>query len=259
MKAEKTPKTAKKALKSAKKLEKTPKMAKKRKKTAKKQQKTPKKPVLASRKALEARADAVYRILEKEYPDARCALTYGSPVELAIATMLSAQCTDKRVNMVTPGLFKKYPSVEAFAAAPQEELEEAIHSVGFFRNKARNIRALAATLLRDHGGELPRDLESLVALPGIGRKTANLLVSTLFDTPGLVVDTHFIRLTNRLGFVEATRDAVFIERAMASLLPPERWTLWGHLMISHGRAVCSARKPACGRCPLARLCPSRIP
>jgi endonuclease-3 len=210
----------------------------------------------ASKTALRRRADAVWEILEKVYPEAKCALVFGTPLQLAVATMLSAQCTDKRVNLVTPELFRRYPDAEAFAAASQEEIEQAIHSVGFFRNKARNIRALAAILLERYGGELPRDLETLVTLPGIGRKTANLLVSTLFDTPGLVVDTHFIRLTNRLGFVEATRDPVFIERAMAEILPRERWTLWGHLMISHGRAVCSARSPACDRCPIAHLCPS---
>ena len=210
----------------------------------------------ASRTALRRRADEVWKILEKVYPEAKCALAFGTPFQLAVATMLSAQCTDKRVNLVTPELFRRYPDAEAFAAASQEEIEQAIHSVGFFRNKARNIRALAAVLLENYGGELPRDLETLVSLPGIGRKTANLLVSTLFDTPGLVVDTHFIRLANRLGFVEATRDPVFIERAMAELLPRDRWTLWGHLMISHGRAVCSARSPACDRCPVAHLCPS---
>jgi endonuclease-3 len=210
----------------------------------------------AGKAALRRRADAVWEILRKAYPEAKCALTFGSPLQLAVATMLSAQCTDKRVNLVTPELFRRYPDAEAFAAATQEELEEAIHSVGFFRNKARNIRALAAVLLEKYGGELPRDLDTLVSLPGIGRKTANLLVSTLFDTPGLVVDTHFIRLTNRLGFVAGTRDPVFIERAMAELLPRDRWTLWGHLMISHGRAVCSARSPACASCPISHLCPS---
>lgn len=220
--------------------------AREAKKTAKK----------AGKAALRRRADAVWEILRKVYPEAKCVLTFGSPLQLAVATMLSAQCTDKRVNLVTPGLFRRYPDAEAFAAATQKELEDAIHSVGFFRNKARNIRALAAVLLERHGGELPRDLDTLVSLPGIGRKTANLLVSTLFDTPGLVVDTHFIRLTNRLGFVEGTRDPVFIERAMAELLPRDRWTLWGHLMIFHGRAVCSARNPACGRCPISHLCPS---
>ena len=210
----------------------------------------------AGRDALRRRADAVWRMLRKAYPQARCALVFGSPLQLAVATMLSAQCTDKRVNLITPELFRRYPDAEAFAAASQEEIEEAIRSVGFFRNKARNIRALARELLAHHGGELPRSLDELVRLPGIGRKTANLLVCELFGTPGLVVDTHFIRLTNRLGFVEATHNPVVIERAMAELLPRGRWSLWGHLMISHGRAICSARSPACERCSIAHLCPS---
>ncbi|MBP5787076.1 MAG: hypothetical protein J6Y19_04600, partial [Kiritimatiellae bacterium] len=164
------------------------------------------------------RAGKIFAALGKEYPDAGCELaSWSTPFELAVATMLSAQCTDKRVNMVTPGLFKKYPSVAAFAEAGQEELEEVIRSTGFFRNKAKNIRALAARVVEEFGGELPSDFEVLTGLPGIGRKTANLLVATVFGQPGLVVDTHFIRLSNRLGFAQGT-DARKVEDALAKVV-----------------------------------------
>ena len=205
------------------------------------------------------RAGEILRRLKIEYPDARCELeNWETPLELAVATILSAQCTDKRVNMVTPALFRKYRSAKDWAETPQEVLEEEIRSTGFFRNKAKNIRALAARLVADFGGELPSDFDVLTKLPGIGRKTANLLVATVFGQPGLVVDTHFIRLSNRLGFVQDEDDAVKIEQELANIVPREDWTAWSHAMVFHGRRCCNARAPECGRCPVAELCPAKI-
>ncbi len=202
------------------------------------------------------RAKAILRALRKTYPDAKCELDWTTPLELAAATILSAQCTDRRVNMVTPALFRKYRTARDWAETPQEVLEEEIRSTGFFRNKAKNIRGLMARLVADFGGELPGDFDVLVSLPGIGRKTANLLVATVFGQPGLVVDTHFIRLSNRLGFVKGETDATKIERALQKIVPEPDWTDWSHAMVFHGRRCCIARKPECGRCPVARLCPS---
>lgn len=204
----------------------------------------------------QARAKAILRGLRKEYPDAKCELDWGTPLELAVATILSAQCTDKRVNLVTPALFQKYRTAKDWAAAPQETLEQEIHSAGFFRNKAKNIRALMARLDAEFGGELPGDFDVLVSLPGIGRKTANLLVATVFGQPGLVVDTHFIRLSNRLGFVKHEEDATKIERALQKIVPREDWTDWSHAMVFHGRRRCFARNPGCAGCPVAALCPA---
>lgn len=204
----------------------------------------------------QARAAAILRRLKKEYPDAKCELDWSTPLELAVATILSAQCTDKRVNLVTPALFKKYRAAKDWAAAPQATLEKEFHSTGFFRNKAKNVRALMARLEAEFGGELPGDFDVLVSLPGIGRKTANLLVATVFGKPGLVVDTHFIRLSNRLGFVKNETDATKIERELAKIVPPQDWTDWSHRMVWHGRRRCFARKPDCANCPLADLCPS---
>ena len=203
-----------------------------------------------------ARAAAILRRLKKEYPNATCELDWSTPLELAVATILSAQCTDKRVNLTTPALFKKYRTAQDWAAVPQATLEKAFHSTGFFRNKAKNVRALMARLDAEFGGELPGDFDVLVSLPGIGRKTANLLVATVFGKPGLVVDTHFIRLSNRLGFVKNETDATKIERELAKILPPPDWTDWSHRMVWHGRRRCFARKPDCLNCSLADLCPS---
>ena len=204
----------------------------------------------------QARAQAILRRLKMEYPDAKCELDWSTPLELAVATILSAQCTDKRVNLVTPALFRKYRAAKDWAAAPQETLEKEFHSTGFFRNKAKNVRALMARLDAEFGGELPGDFDVLVSLPGIGRKTANLLVATVFGKPGLVVDTHFIRLSNRLGFVKNETDATKIERELAKIVPPPDWTDWSHRMVWHGRRRCFARKPDCLNCSLADLCPS---
>jgi endonuclease-3 len=202
------------------------------------------------------RAAEILKRLRVAYPDAGCELQHWrTPMELAVATILSAQCTDKRVNMVTPALFAKYRSAADFAATPQETLETEIRSTGFFRNKAKNIRALAAVVVEKFGGELPRDLDTLVGLPGIGRKTANLLIATVFGQPGIVVDTHFKRLSRRLGFTTKD-DPDKIEFDLNAILPERDWTDWSHGMVFHGRRCCFARKPNCAGCPIAELCPS---
>jgi endonuclease III len=202
------------------------------------------------------RAAAILQRLQVAYPDAGCELQHWrTPLELAVATILSAQCTDKRVNMVTPVLFKKYHSAADFAATPQETLEAEIRSTGFFRNKARNIRALAAVVVARFGGELPRDLDTLIELPGIGRKTANLLIATVFGQPGIIVDTHFKRLSQRLGFTTHD-DPDKIEFDLKAILPERDWTAWSHGMVFHGRRCCYARQPDCPHCPLADLCPA---
>ncbi len=199
------------------------------------------------------RAASVLEILRRTYPDARCELNWSTPLELAVAAILSAQCTDKRVNEVTPPLFKKYRTAADWAAVPLPVLETEIRSTGFFRNKAKNIHALTAILAEEYGGRLPDDFDTLTQLPGIGRKTANLLVATVFGKPGLVVDTHFIRLTGRLGFSDET-DPVKIEFAMREIVPEKDWTAWSHAMVFHGRRCCFARKPECARCPISAHC-----
>ena len=200
-------------------------------------------------------ARSIYRILTKEYPDARCELDFNSPLELLIATVLSAQCTDVRVNAVTPVLFKRFPSLETLAAAKLSEVEEIIYSTGFFRSKAKNIKELANKILNDFGGEVPNDLAQLVTLPGVGRKTANVVLGNAFGIPGLTVDTHFGRLSRRFGWSTAT-DPVKVENDVAKLIPEKEWTLLSHKLIWHGRRICHSRKPECGICPLAKLCPS---
>ena len=207
-----------------------------------------------------ARAAEIYERLQRDHPDARCALDYRSPFELLVATILSAQCTDKRVNMVTPALFAAYPTVASLAAARQEDVEEIIRSTGFFRNKAKSIIAMAGALLERHGGEVPAEMDALVRLPGVGRKTANVVLGNAFGrNEGIVVDTHVRRLAGRLGLTSAT-DPVMVEEALVPLFPRERWTMLAHLLIEHGRTVCDAKKPACERCSLAELCPSsRVP
>jgi len=205
--------------------------------------------------AEESSARSIYRILTKEYPDARCELDFNSPLELLIATVLSAQCTDVRVNAVTPVLFKRFPTVETLAAAKVSEVEEIIYSTGFFRSKAKNIKGLANRILNDFGGEVPNDLAHLVTLPGVGRKTANVVLGNAFGIPGLTVDTHFGRLSRRFGWSTAT-DPVKVENDVAKLIPEKEWTLLSHKLIWHGRRICHSRKPECGICPLAKLCPS---
>ena len=200
-------------------------------------------------------ARSIYRILTKEYPDARCELDFNSPLELLVATVLSAQCTDKRVNAVTPVLFKRFPTVTKLAGAKISEIEKIIYSTGFFRSKAKNIKELAKKILKDYGGEVPKTLAELVTLPGVGRKTANVVLGNAFEIPGLTVDTHFGRLSRRFGWSKET-DPVKVENDVAKLIPEKEWTLLSHKLIWHGRRICHSRKPECGICPLAKLCPS---
>ncbi|GAA2881084.1 endonuclease III [Streptosporangium fragile] len=195
------------------------------------------------------------RILAGTYPDAHCELDFGNPLELLVATILSAQCTDKRVNAVTPRLFAKYPTTEDYAAADRAELEEIIRSTGFFRAKANSIIGMAQSLCERFGGEVPGRLKDLVTLPGVGRKTANVVLGNAFGVPGITVDTHFQRLTRRFGWTAET-DPVKIEQDVAGLIPKRDWTMMSHRLIWHGRRMCHARRPACGACPLAVLCPS---
>jgi endonuclease-3 len=201
-----------------------------------------------------ARVKSVLKILQSSYPDASIALDFKTPLQLLIATILSAQCTDVRVNMVTPGLFAKYPDVKSFAMAPQEEVEEMIRSTGFFRNKARSIRECCADIVAKHGGQVPRTMDDLKALRGVGRKTANVVLGNAFGIPGVVVDTHVTRLSNRLALTNET-DAVKIEFALMPILPKEKWSIFSHWLILHGRSTCIARKPRCSICPLVPHCP----
>lgn len=203
-----------------------------------------------------ARAGEILRILRAAYPDARCELDHEGPFQLLVATVLSAQCTDVRVNMVTPALFRKYPDAKSLAAAKQEDLEALIRSTGFFRNKAKSLRHAAAALVKDHAGEVPRDLEALTKLPGVGRKTANVVLGNAYGIEaGIVVDTHVARLSKRLGLTKHT-DPVKIEKDLMKVVPREFRTLWSHLLIWHGRRRCTARKPDCPHCELRARCPS---
>jgi endonuclease-3 len=205
---------------------------------------------------LAKQARTIERLLRKAYPDARCELDHGNAFELAAATILSAQCTDKRVNIVTPALFDRYPDAFAMGAADLHDVEELIKSTGFFHNKAKSLVGMARALVAKHGGEVPRTMDELVVLPGIGRKTANVILGNAFGVnEGLVVDTHVARLSARLGLTRET-DPVKIEQALMPLFPKASWTLVSHLLIWHGRRVCDARKPRCGACVLKRICPS---
>ncbi len=195
-------------------------------------------------------------ILRTTYPDAHCELNYEGPFQLLVATILSAQCTDVRVNMVTPALFKKYPDAKSLAAARQEDVEDLIRSTGFFRNKAKNLIAAAKALVRDHHGEVPQDLETLTNLPGVGRKTANVVLGNAYGIEsGIVVDTHVARLSQRLGLTKH-KDPVKIEKDLIKQIPQDAWTLWSHLLIWHGRRRCMARNPDCPNCELRTLCPT---
>ena len=209
-----------------------------------------------SAKAKAARAKKITAALQRAYPDAHCELNFDSPLQLLIATILSAQCTDKRVNLVTAELFKEYLSATDFANADLAELEQDIKTTGFFRNKAKNIKACCAALMKKHGGEVPRTMEELTALGGVGRKTANVVLGNAFNlNVGIVVDTHVTRLANRLGLTNQT-DAEKIEQALMPLVPQGQWTLFSHWLIWHGRRRCDARKPDCAGCEIAKLCPS---
>ena len=205
--------------------------------------------------ALVRRARRINRELALTYPDAHCELDFTSPFELLVATVLSAQTTDVRVNMVTPALFAKYPTPEDLAAADRDDVESIIQSTGFFRAKTQAIMGLSQAIVERFGGEVPGRLVDLVTLPGVGRKTANVVLGNAFDVPGLSVDTHFARLARRFGWT-ANTDAVKIESDVAALIPKREWTILSHRLIWHGRRCCHSRRPACGACPLARLCPS---
>jgi endonuclease-3 len=209
---------------------------------------------MAASKSLANHARKINRRLARMYPDAHCALHHANALQLLIATILSAQCTDVRVNMVTPALFARYPDAQAFANADPRELESLIQSTGFFRNKARSIIACCKKIVEEHHGEVPSTLEELVPLPGVGRKTANVVLGDAFGTPGITVDTHVGRLSRRMGLTTQT-DAEKVERELMKLLPRKDWTLFSHRMIFHGRQVCGARKPNCAGCALNDICP----
>jgi endonuclease-3 len=205
--------------------------------------------------ARSSRAEAIVQRLREAYPDAHCSLDFASPFQLVIATILSAQCTDKRVNVVTPELFRRWPDAAALAGAKQRDLEAVIRSTGFFRAKAKSLLGCAQTLLDRHGGEVPRTIEELVRLPGVGRKTANVVLGTAFGiASGVVVDTHVGRISRRLGLTRAA-DAVRAERDLVRVLPRENWIEFSHWLIEHGRGVCAARRPVCDDCALLDLCP----
>lgn len=207
--------------------------------------------------ALRRRTNQIFRTLKRTYPDAHCALHFTTPLQLLIATILSAQCTDERVNQVTPALFARCPDAAALASISQAELERMIHSTGFYRAKARSLRSCAASLVADHRGEVPRTMEALHRLAGVGRKTANVVLGNAFHlAEGVVVDTHVGRLSRRMGLTRH-HDPVKVESALVRLLPKEDWTLASHLLISHGRKRCNARKPDCPRCEISALCPKR--
>ena len=201
------------------------------------------------------RARKMYRVLTKTYPNVRCELDFKSPYQLLVATVLSAQCTDKRVNQTTPALFKKYGTAKKMAGADQKDIERLIKSTGFFRAKAKNIKNLSLKIMNVYGGDVPDKLEELITLPGVGRKTANVVLGHAFNTPGITVDTHFGRLSRRFGWSKEN-DPVKVEFAVAELIPEKEWTNLSQRLIWHGRRVCHSRKPACGACPLSKLCPS---
>ena len=210
----------------------------------------------------EERRKRVRRIisrLKKEYPDARCLLNYSNPLELLVATILAAQCTDERVNLTTPEVFSRFRTAEDYAKAPLPTLERLFRSCGTFRQKARSVKAACQALVERHGGEVPADLDALASLPGVGRKTANVVLGNAFGVPSIIVDTHVLRLSGRLGLADPhnveKKYADKVEAELAEVVPRKDWTLFSHLLSFHGRAVCKARKPACGECPIADLCP----
>jgi endonuclease-3 len=203
------------------------------------------------------RLEIILRILKKTYPNAKCRLDHRTPLELLVATILSAQCTDDRVNIVTKDLFRKFSSAQDYARVPQEKLEKEIQSTGFFRNKAKSIRAMAKALVENHGGKVPETMDELTALAGVGRKTANVVLGNAFGkNEGVTVDTHVTRVSNRLGLTKHAVDAVKIERDLMEIVPREDWALFSHLLIHHGRAICQARKPKCEVCPVFEYCPA---
>ncbi len=201
------------------------------------------------------RVRKIIQILKKEYPEAKISLRYSTPFELLVATMLSAQCTDERVNIVTKDLFARYNTPKSIAKLDPKDLEQIIYSTGFYKNKAKNIIASAKIIAEKFNGEVPSTMEELLKLPGVGRKTANVVLSHSFATPGIVVDTHVTRISNRLGLV-STKDPKKIEFELMKLVPKKDWVIFTHLFIAHGRKICKSRKPQCNECPLNKLCPS---
>ncbi|WP_433330620.1 endonuclease III [Spirillospora sp. CA-294931] len=208
-----------------------------------------------TRLGLVRRARRMNRILAETYPDAHCELDFENPFQLLVATVLSAQTTDVRVNLTTPALFAKYPTPEDMAAADPEDMEAILKPTGFFRAKTKSVMGLSVALRDRFGGEVPGKLDDLVTLPGVGRKTANVVLGNAFGVPGITVDTHFGRLVRRFGWTDET-DPVKVEQVIAALIPRKEWTILSHRLIWHGRRMCHARRPACGVCPLAALCPS---
>lgn len=197
----------------------------------------------------------IFPVLKKTYPDAKVALTFRDPLELMIATILSAQCTDVRVNLVTKDLFKKYTSVRDWATADLKQIQEGVRSTGFFRNKSKNIKGACQKILKEFDGKVPSSLDQLITLPGIGRKTANCILGGAFGIPSITCDTHVIRLSRRLG-LSPNRDPVKLEFDLAEIVPRRNWTIFSNLLIFHGRNICKARKPDCPNCPIAKYCPS---
>jgi len=200
------------------------------------------------------RAKKIYSVLSRKFPDAHCTLDHKNAYQLLVATILAAQCTDERVNMVTPALFRKYGDAKALAAAGELELQEMIRSTGFFRNKAKSLLAMAASVAEKHSGQIPGTLDELVKLSGVGRKTANVILANCFAEQAIIVDTHCKRLSTRLGFTNQS-DPDKIELDVQQAVPEDKWSMWSHLMVFHGRNVCMAKKPLCPQCPIEKLCP----
>ena len=201
------------------------------------------------------RMDDIVIRLKKEYPNSQCSLYYQSPFQLLVATILSAQCTDERVNKVTRELFRKYPSAKDFSELPLETIKKEIYSTGFYNNKAKSIKRMAKIIVEEHGSKLPENIEKMIKLPGVGRKTANVVLGNVYNIPSVVVDTHVTRITNMLNFVN-TKDAVKIERKLMKIINQNDWTIFAHLLIDHGRAICVANRPQCGECVISEFCPS---
>lgn len=204
------------------------------------------------------RAAEIVKLLKAEYPKAQCSLHYKTEHQLLVATILSAQCTDKRVNQITPNLFEKYKNVESFAYCNVEELAQDVHSAGYHNSKARSIQGAALKIIEEHGGQVPTNMTDLIDLPGVGRKTANCVLGECFDVPSMVIDTHMIRIMNLLGFSK-TKNAVQMESELMEIFDKKDWIKLTHMIIEHGRAVCIARRPQCEQCVLAELCPSALP
>lgn len=215
---------------------------------------TQSRPVLSRETEDKKRITRMIEILTREFPDARCMLDHTSPFELLLATILAAQCTDAMVNQVTKSLFRKYTTPETYTNAPQDELEKEIYKTGFFRNKAKSIKKCCLSLIEKHGGKVPPTMEELIALGGVGRKTANCVLGVSFGIPGIIVDTHVRRLSYRMGYTGET-DPDKIEEDLMKIIPTNEWTHMSHLLAAHGRSTCTAKKPKCGECPVAHLCP----